>query len=160
MLRQLLRPAVRSLPDGARVVSVGGGPGYEFEQLDRIRPRERRWRFVLLDAQAAMIDHAQARAARRPRSAPPALALGDAVTLPFRTGEVDVVVSLGVLCCMTDAGADGAVAEAWRVVRPGGFVVLSVPRWRGTSDEARHTRHGFVRLAGWRPGRAVFQKPL
>ncbi|MCI4327532.1 MAG: class I SAM-dependent methyltransferase [Thermoplasmata archaeon] len=160
MLRQLLRPAALSLPDGALVVSVGGGPGYEFEQLDRLRPPGQRWRFVLLDAQGAMLDHAKARAARRPQFVAPALSRGDAVALPFRSGAVDVVVSLGVLCCMTEPGVDLAVEETWRAVCPGGFVVLSVPRWRGAADEARHLRTGFVRRAGWRPGRAVFQKPL
>jgi SAM-dependent methyltransferase len=160
ILRQLFLPATRALLEQARIVSVGGGPGYEFAELDRLRPVRARWRYLLIDAQSAMLGHARRRAERRPDRTPPALALGDAVALPIRDGQVDAVVSLGVLCCMTDAGADGAAREAWRVVRPGGFVVLSVPRWRGAADELRHSRLGFVRLAGWRAGRAVFQKPL
>ena len=86
--------------------------------------------------------------------------LADAARLPIRSASVDLVVSLGVLCCLTDEGADRAAAEAWRIVRPGGFLALAVPRWRGAADEARHTRHGFRRVAGTRPGRAVFSKLL
>jgi SAM-dependent methyltransferase len=160
LLRQLLRGATRHLPDGALVVSVGGGPGFEFAELERLRPRAAVWRYLLIDAQGAMLRQATRRAGRRPSSPAPVLALGDAVALPLRNGEVDVALSLGVLCCMTDAGADEAAREVWRVVRAGGFVVLSVPRWRGAADEARHTRLGFVRVGAGRAGRGVFQKPL
>jgi ubiquinone/menaquinone biosynthesis C-methylase UbiE len=155
-----LRSGVGNLAEGSRVVSVGGGPGYEFAQLDRLRPSTRRWRYVLLDAQAEMIGHARRRTSRTSPNLPPDLVLGDAVALPLRNASVDLVLSLGVLCCLTDEGGDSAAREAWRVVRPGGHVVLAVPRWRGTADERRHTQAGFVRIAGRRPGRAVFRKPI
>jgi SAM-dependent methyltransferase len=160
LLRQLLRTATRQFADGAVVVSVGGGPGVEFSEIERLRPARVRWSYLLLDAQLAMLAQARRRFAPSVRSPGPPMALADAVALPLRAGTVDAVVSLGVLCCLTDAGADGAARETWRVVRPGGFVVLSVPRWRGADDEARHTRLGFVRVGGGRVGRAVFQKPL
>jgi SAM-dependent methyltransferase len=160
ILRRLLRPAVAHLPSHAIVVSVGGGPGYEFRELDRLRRDRVPWRYLLLDAQLAMVVLAQRRAAARPSHAFPRLAVADAVALPLRDGSVDCVLSLGVLCCMTEDSVDDAVHEAHRVLRPGGQVVLAVPRWRGRQDEERHTRFGFVRVAGRRPGRAVFRKPL
>jgi ubiquinone/menaquinone biosynthesis C-methylase UbiE len=107
-----------------------------------------------------MVELARRRAANRDRGAGPSLAVADAVALPLRDGSADALLSLGVLCCMTEEGVDEAVREAWRVVRPGGHVVLAVPRWRGREDEERHMRLGFVRVAGRRPGRAVFRKPL
>jgi ubiquinone/menaquinone biosynthesis C-methylase UbiE len=114
---------------------------------------------MLLDAQPAMLARAKERM-RGPRRPTPAPLLADAVTLPFRDGSIDLVVSLGLLCCLTEAGADAAAREAWRVVRSGGLVALAVPRWRGAADEARHAALGFRRVDGGRPGRAVFQKPI
>lgn len=147
---------VRQLGVRAAVVSVGGGPGFEVVQLERLRPDSSQWRIVLLDAQRDMLEKQHWR--RDSNRAPPDRVLGDAVRLPFPDESLDAVLSLGVLCCLTDAGADGAAEEAARVVRPGGFVVLSVPAWRGAADDARHARHGFVRVAGSRPGRSVFRK--
>jgi ubiquinone/menaquinone biosynthesis C-methylase UbiE len=157
-VRRLLEPATERLGTPARVVSVGGGPGFEFVELEKLR-NGRAWRTILLDAQRGMIRHAEARRARS-RAPTPELLLGDATALPFPDASTDLVLSLGLLCCLTDAGADAAAAEAWRVVRPGGFVALSVPPWRGSVDEERHTRRGFRRIGGGRPGRAVLQKPL
>lgn len=145
-----------ALGETATLVSVGGGPGSEVVQIARLRPGSSRWRVVLLDAQPGMI--AQQHWRRSHSLPPPERLLGDAAQLPFPSESVDAVLSLGVLCCLTDLGADAAAAEAWRVVRPGGFVVLSVPRWRGAADDERHTRHGFSRVAGTRPGRSVFRK--
>jgi len=160
ILRRLIRPGAATVPDGGLVVSVGGGPGFEFREVERLRPRGVRWRGLLLDAQLAMLT--QARRPGRPaaRANGPDVALGDAVALPLRDASVDLVLSLGVLCCMTDEGADAAAREAWRVLRPGGYAVLSVPRWRGAADESRHTKVGFVRVGGGRPGRAVFRKRI
>ncbi|MCI4321181.1 MAG: methyltransferase domain-containing protein [Thermoplasmata archaeon] len=159
--RRWLRPILRSVARGsdgtAWIASVGGGPGFEFDHLDRVAgfgtaPR------ILLDAQRPMLERA-ARRAERGRRADRRLLLGDAATLPFRDGSVGLLLSLGVLCCLTDDGADRAVAEAWRVVRPGGRVVLAVPRWRGAEDDQRHVLQGFVRIGGPRAGRSLFSKP-
>jgi ubiquinone/menaquinone biosynthesis C-methylase UbiE len=154
--RRLLRPLTTELGPVATVLSVGGGPGFEVRQLERLRPLSSRWRVVLLDAQPDMLAQAHWRATAG--LAAPERLIADAVRLPVPDSSVDAVLSLGVLCCLTDAGADGAAKEAFRVVRPGGLVALSVPRWRGAEDDERHTRLGFVRIAGSRPGRSVFRK--
>jgi SAM-dependent methyltransferase len=154
--RRQLRPLTTLLGDRSIVVSIGGGPGFEVRQLERLRPPSAHWRVVLLDAQRGMLDLAHWR--RSANGSAPERVVADAVRLPLPGESVDAVLSLGVLCCLTDEGANGAAREAWRVVRPGGLVALSVPRWRGAVDDERHTRVGFMRIAGSRPGRSIFRK--
>ena len=52
----------------------------------------------------------------------------DVRTLPFQSGSFDAVYSMGTVEHFADT--DGAVREIFRVVRPGGRVVIGVPnRW-------------------------------
>lgn len=55
-----------------------------------------------------------------------ALTIGDVRTLPLRTGSVDALLSFGVVE-HDERGPDEALAEARRVLRAGGLLVLSVP---------------------------------
>ena len=52
---------------------------------------------------------------------------GDALELPFPDGEFDRVVASEVLEHIPDD--DGAIAELVRVLRPGGTIAVTVPRW-------------------------------
>jgi SAM-dependent methyltransferase len=52
---------------------------------------------------------------------------GDALRLPFPTGAFDVVIASEILEHLPDDRA--AIAEAARVLRPGGTLVVTVPRW-------------------------------
>ena len=52
---------------------------------------------------------------------------GDALALPFADGEFDRVVAAEVLEHVPDDL--GAIAELVRVLRPGGTMAVSVPRW-------------------------------
>jgi SAM-dependent methyltransferase len=143
----------------ATVASVGSGPGFDAARLARrIGPNRIRW--VLLDPQRGMwanpgrVDRAAGAPLRADRIQ------GDAADLPLRAETVDVVLSIGALCCMSDAAVPRAVAETIRVLKPGGYLLFGVPRWRGPSDEARWTSAGLTRCAGTRPGRSLFQKTL
>ena len=53
--------------------------------------------------------------------------LGDALSLPFADGAFDKVVASEVLEHVVDDGA--AMAELVRVLRPGGTLAVTVPRW-------------------------------
>jgi SAM-dependent methyltransferase len=71
-------------------------------------------------------------ALRRCRAAAPStpVAAMDLATLAVRTGALAAYVSLGVVE-HDPAGPDAVVAEAARVLRSGGTLVLSVPYWNG-----------------------------
>ena len=53
---------------------------------------------------------------------------GDVRALPFRTGSVDVVYSMGTIEHFDDT--EGAVGEIFRVLRPGGRAIIGVPNRR------------------------------
>lgn len=144
---------------GVTLASLGSGPGFDVAHLAR-RGSVGAARWLLLEPQSAMWTPTPRleRVARRPLRLD--RVQGDAADLPFRSGSLDVVLSLGVLCCMTDAAVPAAVAETYRVLRPGGYLLFGVPRRRAEADEARWRAIGLERVASVRPGRTLFQKPL
>lgn len=87
------------------------------------------------------------------------LVQGHAVRLPVPDESVDVRLSLGVLCCMTDEEVPFAVSETWRVLRPGGLAVVGVPLRRGNADDPLFRKRGFERVARLRPGRSLHRRP-
>lgn len=67
------------------------------------------------------------------------LVQGDGVKLPFKEGSFDAIIGLDIFEHIEDDRA--AFAEAFRVLRPGGIVVLSVPAFKslwGPHDVALH----------------------
>jgi SAM-dependent methyltransferase len=75
---------------------------------------------------------------------------GDALNLPFPDGEFDRVVAAEVLEHIPDD--DAAIAELARVLRPGGTIAVTVPRWLpekicwALSDEYHEVEGGHVRI--------------
>jgi SAM-dependent methyltransferase len=75
---------------------------------------------------------------------------GDALNLPFPDGEFDRVVAAEVLEHIPDD--DAAIAELVRVLRPGGSIAVTVPRWLpekvcwALSDEYHEVEGGHVRI--------------
>jgi SAM-dependent methyltransferase len=75
---------------------------------------------------------------------------GDALQLPFADGEFDRVVAAEVLEHIPDD--DTAIAELARVLRPGGTLAVTVPRWFpeqvcwALSDEYHQVEGGHVRI--------------
>jgi SAM-dependent methyltransferase len=53
--------------------------------------------------------------------------VADVRDLPFEVGEFDVIIAAEVLEHIPDDGA--AIAELCRVLRPGGLLAVTVPRW-------------------------------
>jgi len=68
--------------------------------------------------------------------------------LPFASASFDLVVSFDVLCERSLQQDDQALAEFWRVLAPGGWVLLRLPalRWlRGQHDVAVHIVRRYTR---------------
>jgi ubiquinone/menaquinone biosynthesis C-methylase UbiE len=77
-------------------------------------------RLTGIDVSPAMLERARRRAAALGRAVD--LRLGDAQALPFKDASFDAVVSTLAMCTVPDPGR--AVAEARRVLRPGGRFLL------------------------------------
>lgn len=66
--------------------------------------------------------------------------------LPFADGSFDAVVSADVICQVDDA--DVAVKEFFRVLKPGGVVVINVPAYMwmwSYHDDSCQTKHRYTR---------------
>lgn len=105
----VLDPLAAALGSPGTVLDVGGGTGNDGAAL-----RDRGWRPVVADRSPAMLDRARAKGL--------ATAVADATALPVPDGAVDAVALVSMLHHVPDW--PDALAEARRVVRPGGRVVL------------------------------------
>ena len=107
LTRQAL--ALSAFPPGARLLDVGCGPGVSLSLL-----RERGYACLGLDLSRPFLQEARAHAP---------CVQGDFSRLPFAAGSFD-----GVLCeCVLSLAADPApaLAECFRILRPGGRLLLS-----------------------------------
>jgi SAM-dependent methyltransferase len=113
---------------GMRVLDIGCGNGrHAFEALRRGAD------VVATDLDAACLAEVEemAEAMRLAGEVPAHASLrcvrADARDLPFETAEFDVVIAAEILEHIPDDGA--AIAELHRVLRPGGLLAVTVPRW-------------------------------
>lgn len=122
-LRLLRQFVTRDKPD---VLDLGCGTGVVLRELSA-------WAHpVGLDMSPKALGYCQTRDLKQ-------LVKGDGVHLPFKDGSFDAIIGLDIFEHIDDDA--GAFAEAFRVLRPGGVVVLSVPAFRslwGPHDVALH----------------------
>jgi SAM-dependent methyltransferase len=110
------------LRSGERVLDVGCGTGTAlFELAARVAPGGSA---VGIDASEAMLAVAECR-----RPANVELVLADAAALPFGDGSFDAYRAERVYQHLPDP--ERALAEARRVLRPGGRIALAEPDWQG-----------------------------
>ena len=121
-----------------RVLDAGCGTGKVLELLGDVGP-------VGLDLSATALDLAR-------RRAPFALTRASAVSLPFAAGSFDVAVSLDVLANVAPAEVPAALGELYRVLAPGGALILNLVAFQSLFSEhdravgvARRYRAGEVR---------------
>jgi SAM-dependent methyltransferase len=133
-----LHPARRIVVPAASgdVLEVGAGTGLNFDVYDWTRVRT----LVATEPDPYMLRRARARAAALGR--PIRLLATGAETLPFADASFDTVLVAWVLCTIPEPAA--ALAEARRVLRPGGNVVFV--------EHTRSVQAGVARLqAGLNP---------
>jgi SAM-dependent methyltransferase len=136
---------------GTRVIDVGCGAGrHSFEAYRRGAD------IVAFDQNAdeladvgEMFD-AMAKADEAPAGANAKTVAGDALALPFADGEFDCVIASEILEHVP--ADDAAIAELTRVLKPGGKLAVTVPRWLPEklcwllSDEYHANEGGHVRI--------------
>ncbi|UGT64528.1 class I SAM-dependent methyltransferase [Nocardia asteroides] len=136
---------------GVRVIDVGCGAGrHSFEAYRRGAE------VIAFDQDAPELDKvetmfgAMAAAGEAPPGASAKTVQGDALALPYGDDTFDVVLASEIL---EHVPADeAAIAELVRVLRPGGQLVVTVPRWLpericwALSDEYHANEGGHVRI--------------
>lgn len=76
------------------------------------------------------------------------LAQASIVELPFAEGSFDLAVSFDVMSALENETAETAMAEFFRVLKPGGQLLLRLPAYQwlhGKHDQLVHTLHRFHR---------------
>jgi demethylmenaquinone methyltransferase/2-methoxy-6-polyprenyl-1,4-benzoquinol methylase len=117
------RAAVGLIPPDSRVLDICTGTGeLVVKMLPRLGPKGQA---VGLDFAANMLAVAARKTAvlSQPSQASVAFLLGDAVTLPFAADTFDCLTNGFAMRNMLPA-ADRVLAEMWRVLRPGGRVII------------------------------------
>ncbi|MDE3154049.1 MAG: class I SAM-dependent methyltransferase [Acidobacteriota bacterium] len=136
--RRFVRPRVASALTGVArpaILDAGAGTGVNLDWLCRYG---RTW--GLERSRAGL------RLAREMGRA--GLAGGDVTRLPFATGVFDLVTSFDVIYSLEAADERMALAEAWRVLRPGGALVVNVaalPILRGDHSALSGERRRYTR---------------
>jgi arsenite methyltransferase len=141
--RRAVIAALAPVP-GERVLDLGCGPGYLAAEIAALVGPGGRVHGI--DTSDSMLAIAAARA-RPPGAAPVELGTGDALAVPLPDGAVDAVVCTQVYEYVDDMPA--ALAEARRVLAPGGRLVVLDTDWDSivwrSRDDARMARV----LAAW-----------
>jgi len=113
---------------GTNVIDVGCGAGrHSFEAYRRGA------NVIAFDRDAeglADVDtilQAMGDAGEAPESAKAQVVVGDALALPYPDGSFDSVIASEILEHIPDD--DGAISELIRVLKPGGTLAVTVPRW-------------------------------
>jgi ubiquinone/menaquinone biosynthesis C-methylase UbiE len=128
-------------------IAIGTGRNIPFYPLDV--------RLTGIEISPAMLDIARTRARTLGRDVD--LRVADAEALPFDDGSFDTVVCTLGLCTIPDDRK--AVAEARRVLRPGGGLVL-LEHVRSPAAIVRWVQHGLDPLCRWWQADHLIREPL
>lgn len=138
--------ASANLPDGARVLDAGTGPGRVPTALARAHPT---WTVEGLDLEPGMIEHAR----RQDPEQKVTFTVGDVAALPYPDATFDLIVSSLSQHHWSDV--DGAIRDLRRVLRPGGElwiydVRFMLGRARRTAEETfPSVRKAPAKITSW-----------
>ena len=116
--RHVARSLARELPATARVLDAGCGTGGLLRHLRATQPG---WTLTGLDFSPLACELARERTGVE-------ITQGSIAALPLADASLDAVVSCDVVCQVADPAQ--AVREFFRVLRPGGTVVLTMPAYQ------------------------------
>jgi SAM-dependent methyltransferase len=113
---------------GTKVIDVGCGAGrHSYEAYRRgadvIAFDQNAEELAEVDTMLQAMGHA----GEAPASAKAQVVVGDALALPYSDGAFDVVIASEILEHVPED--ESAIAELVRVLRPGGRLAVTVPRW-------------------------------
>jgi SAM-dependent methyltransferase len=131
--RYLVSQGLRGRP-ARLIVDCGAGTGRNLDWLASFGPA------VGVELSSTGIDLAK----RRPRR----LVQGSVTHLPFRDGSADIATSFDVLYMLAEEDARSAVAEMWRILAPGGAVVINAAALsilRGSHSAFTHEKRRYSR---------------
>ena len=124
-----------------RLVSLGCGPAAGLDWLADVLGGEGRVIGVDADPSGALRGHRESAAQLPPGVA---FAYGRAEATPLRSASCDAVLALDLIEHMDDDAA--GLAEAARLVRPGGFLLVTVPAFQslwGNQDVVSHHKRRY-----------------
>ena len=133
------------LAAGARVLDLGSGPGLFAEEMAQMVGPTGCVRGV--DLSESMVAISRARCADSPQVD---FQIGDAVSLPFGDGDFDACVSVQTLEFVGDV--DAALSELYRVLKPGGRLVIVDTDWGATAWSCEDAALCERVMDGWREG--------
>ncbi len=119
--------------DGLRGLDIGCGEGYNTRQIAK-----RGATMTAIDVSSVFIEQAKGFEQEHPLGIEYKIA--SAVELPFPDGDFDFAIA--TMSFMDIAETEQVIREAWRILRPGGFLQFSIshpcfstPKWEWICDE-------------------------
>lgn len=143
VVRLLTQAGVK--PDAA-VLDAGCGTG---GMILRLREQQRGWKWSGIDFMPIACELARQRCGAASAGSGQAgadIREASVTALPFAEASFDAVVSADVICQVDNA--DVAVKEFFRVLKPGGVVVINVPAYMwmwSYHDDSCQTKHRYTR---------------
>jgi SAM-dependent methyltransferase len=129
---QMLRLSGLPPGDALDVLDFGCGPGFIWDHLLHLGAK---WRYTALDFSPDSVDKARSRG----RGHPQFTGAHHVTQLPadLPAGRYDAVFLFEVVEHLNDAYLEGTIKEAYRLLRPGGVVVISTPNEEDLGESTR-----------------------